>query len=686
MIDTHQTPDVEGSLSRYPFPQLLFYLFKKQFTGLFVITTGKGNPIRLYVRDGFATYLDFFFAPDVLGRVLVERGFINEANYTKSLELLAQGGKLHGQILMEMNAITVETLAEGLRLQLYRKLNRLFQFHDAAFAIYSGEHSHGLSAETQRLRANPLRVVHQGIRNTYKEDHLTLLLSSIINSSVELPAEFRRYAEHYGFRDDELAITELLSRGAIPLRQIFDVSHLSPLETQMLMYSLWVTDVLIVDGEGTFPPLELLSAISHPINRPIDRPMDRPVETSAVTETVPSVEAIPHETPVSTTIVPAAIAPTFISNEGDEVIDLSQSFVPEASAASEAKPPMITPVITPPPDDGAFIEQTELSDTIADVESVPFMQVSSGSIPTSATVITPAMVPPAIVPRESKPAQQNTDGVYRVAVPKAITTPPVANPAGMSPQPSRDVDESMRQRIVDAHEQLAQQNHYEVLGVPKDALPAVVKDAYIALAKIYHPDRVKGANMPDLVGKAEELFRRINEAQTVLTDSDKRKAYDQELATGKKAEEAVINAFEAEAAFQRGVALFRTKQFAKAFEEFERAARLGPNEGEHHAWAGWALYRNPKSDRQKVLPIVKQRLIDGKNLSPKNANCHFFLGEFYLETGEEKKAIEAFETVIQLKPHHVDAARHLRIISMRKDRDGTKDKGGGGLFSKLKKK
>lgn len=63
-------------------------------------------------------------------------------------------------------------------------------------------------------------------------------------------------------------------------------------------------------------------------------------------------------------------------------------------------------------------------------------------------------------------------------------------------------------------------DYYEVLGVEKNADDAAIKRAYRKLAKKYHPD----ANPGDET--AAEKFRECSEAYEVLSDPDKRKAYD----------------------------------------------------------------------------------------------------------------------------------------------------------------
>lgn len=62
-------------------------------------------------------------------------------------------------------------------------------------------------------------------------------------------------------------------------------------------------------------------------------------------------------------------------------------------------------------------------------------------------------------------------------------------------------------------------DHYEVLGIPRDADQKRIKEAFRALARQYHPDRNKA---PD----AEARFKEIAEAYAVLSDPKKRAQYD----------------------------------------------------------------------------------------------------------------------------------------------------------------
>ncbi|NKF21606.1 DnaJ C-terminal domain-containing protein [Solimonas marina] len=63
-------------------------------------------------------------------------------------------------------------------------------------------------------------------------------------------------------------------------------------------------------------------------------------------------------------------------------------------------------------------------------------------------------------------------------------------------------------------------DYYKILGVSRSASADEIKRAYRKLAREFHPDRNKSAG-------AEDRFKEVNEANEVIGDPEKRKAYDE---------------------------------------------------------------------------------------------------------------------------------------------------------------
>jgi curved DNA-binding protein len=95
------------------------------------------------------------------------------------------------------------------------------------------------------------------------------------------------------------------------------------------------------------------------------------------------------------------------------------------------------------------------------------------------------------------------------------------------------------------------EDYYQTLGVKREASPEEIKKAYRKLAQKYHPDKVKGDTR-----QAEEQFKKISEAYAVLSNAEKRKAYDEfgsQAFQAKYSQEDIFKGFDFSEIFDTGI-------------------------------------------------------------------------------------------------------------------------------------
>ncbi|MBW2733456.1 MAG: DnaJ domain-containing protein [Deltaproteobacteria bacterium] len=710
-MDSQVPADIEGNLGGYPLPRLLYLLLKRVFLGRLELRT-EAKTISIYFRGGLPTFTDAYMPEAVLSQVLLERGLLNQKQLNKSLALLAQGKLLHGKILRTLGVIDQSQLADALCLQLRRKLYNLFTLPtETSFALYSGEHSHGRVDEAALVRADSLFVIYNGIRNSYTLPRLEQELSQLGERKAALHPQFDRIKKRFDFRDDEEQVLALLERDACSVQHLLTASNLSPTHTHMLLYTLWVCEVLLPEGPAAThqpkpeptslktnarrspetveglpsvarlaqsfgdkksdfdlpPPRNSDNQISPPeakreaILLPPTSSEDVVLTPPHVTGDYPAIELPPPSPKVSPST--NNVAPVLVmSPSGD---DLAPVLV--MSPDGDNPPPVL--VMSPSEDDLAHVLVTPLTDDMAPVLVTP---------PVDDTVPSLAAMP---LGDDTAPILAPMPGNERLPGARAKKVTPTPTPVARSSARQKmgklaraaeqeAAPEEHRKLILKTWEEMQGQTLFQLLSVSPDATADEIKEAYFKRAKRFHPDRVTGLGVSDVAAKAAQIFQRLNDANMTLSDARKREAYIQELETGVSSEQQeseVRQAMEAEFAFQKGMVFFRKRAFHEATKEFQAAYEFSPEEGEHEGWFAWALFCDPKTRREEELPRIRQHLQHAVRIAAKSADCQYFLGEVHLFAGDENRALGAFKLALEVKPN-LDSQRQIRLIHMRREK------------------
>jgi curved DNA-binding protein CbpA/CheY-like chemotaxis protein len=260
------------------------------------------------------------------------------------------------------------------------------------------------------------------------------------------------------------------------------------------------------------------------------------------------------------------------------------------------------------------------------------------------------------------------------AAAKAQTGPSAADDKGKK---FTAQEEAARASLFADRDRLQDASHYEVLRVAQVATADEIKTAWFAAAKRYHSDAFSGLDLGSARRVAEELFTRVNEANSALSGANRRAEYDVYLdrkSKGLPTDVGVI--LRAEGVFQRGEVLFKSGRWEDAEAQFREAISLNHTEAEFHAFLGMAMFK--RSGRpEEALPHVQKAL----EMEPRLQSGTIFLSQIYAAQGEVERAKSLLRKAIDKDPDFAQAKDELKRM-----RNPPAEQTKGGFLSRLLKK
>ena len=271
-------------------------------------------------------------------------------------------------------------------------------------------------------------------------------------------------------------------------------------------------------------------------------------------------------------------------------------------------------------------------------------------------------------------------------------TPPAASPAALAREARERVLRERREAILAAHARVVgQPNHFEVLGLSREATEAEVKAAYFRFAKLFHPDTL--GELQDLKEEMQAIFSRLGTAFEVLGQPKSRENYESLLP---KAPSFPTHTFGSLAGFDppagprrpppsvSGAPLppapeLSPEDLAWIGEESLKRAEALLGEGkfweviqvlEPHVGAlgGRARHRGRLVLAQAYLHNPKW-LHRGEELlravvqdDPMNVEAYYLLGTIYKTGGLLARAAAMFRKVLEVRPGHKPAADELASL------------------------
>ncbi|MEW5742597.1 MAG: J domain-containing protein, partial [Myxococcota bacterium] len=261
-----------------------------------------------------------------------------------------------------------------------------------------------------------------------------------------------------------------------------------------------------------------------------------------------------------------------------------------------------------------------------------------------------------------------------------VVSPQPAEPAPPPPRPSSPsgirsptpADLQLAAQIEARHEGLAKKDHFAVLGLTPNATRDQVKGAFLSLAKVFHPDRLP-PTLPHMAQKMSAVFEAIRGAYEALHDDSKRAAYAASLAAGAPAAK-LAPAQQASELMKMAEVFFKKRDYKQAEQHFQKAHALDKG-GQSLAAAAWCIYMDPtrKAEAGEARTMMQKALA----IDPDCDRAHYQLGVIARVEGDMETAERHFREAVRVNPRHLEANQEIRLIEMRKKKEGAGKKGGG---------
>lgn len=708
-----------GHVTDRPFARSVYWVAAKRFGGDLILSQD-GQEYRVTWQGGAVIGAQSPLSADSEGRIALTAGLVTSTQLGDVLRRPATPGKSHLALLAEVARLSPDQVVSIQRRAFAQRALRIFALESASFML---DDQPSLARDPSLPSLSVHWLIYQGVRAHYTEERLATELAGVRGMRFRLAPQGRSYLSEFGFALP--ARRWLGSLGGQPDEHGQTMNEIAAAcpdmprkEVIAMIYALLATDV--VEAVGAAPVRT--EPLSHLRTGPIPRPGTGPLPR-ANTVPIPRLNpdsgphaAAPAQPAPGTARMPAAAGPApGAARAPGAAPGAARPPAAAGPAPGAARPPAAAPGAARPPAAAAAAPGTARAPAaaapgaarVAATPAQPGRAESVSARPATRAAPLPEPMPhtgqdrfgprdpaPAAAARvapaqAAAPAQAPDDPAVpispRLAAARAVK---VARTRRRTTLPPVSPDEIRRLIGVKIGALDSGVDHFQLLGVARDASDETIRDAYFELAGKLHPDRLRAAGINDLADESQRVCAEINSAFTALSNATKRAQYVATLgASGagksQQAEAASMASrlLAAEESFRRGEWALRRNNFPEARAHFEKALELSPNEAEHHALLGWAIWC-ATDDKNAVREDVLARLQRALEISPKSLAALYYRARVAALIGQEDLALRNFRRVAEIDPSYQDARLQARLLESRREQKD--DKAGGGLLRKLK--
>jgi hypothetical protein len=253
-----------GRVDHRPVPRLLLGLRAGELTGRVEIEEANGARSVIYLRRGRPVHVERPDAADRLDQVLVQARLVPESAMAEASRIQGETGRLLGEILRELGHVPPERLAEALRMQMQRKVTRLFFPETGTYEVMTEDHRFGVDATAPGLAIETQPIIYPGIRATHDEPRLVRALTPLAGTVVRLTPNANQALRDAGFPASDPMLAQLDREGiAIEDAWLRTSSGSGPREAKAALLALHYLELLHV--QRVAPLVELAEPTPAPI-------------------------------------------------------------------------------------------------------------------------------------------------------------------------------------------------------------------------------------------------------------------------------------------------------------------------------------------------------------------------------------------------------------------------------------
>jgi len=323
-------------LKERPLPRLLQQLYRKKFTGHFVVMDPTRDESEVYLREGAPVHVHRPVDTDRLDNLLVEFGVVSAEVVAEASAQVNESQRL-GDVLERMGVLDRQKLANVLKMQVMRKLTRLFFVTEGSYAVFVVPHAYGEGDDFALMRVDPRSVIFPGIRAAYDLPRVTQELARLVGQRFRLTDISPGFVAAMGIPVED-RIVEALRQGWMTLDDLDSITS-RPLEIRSVVLALYYTDSLVREPIGqaatdSAVPSTMLPSSSFDPGQPFRLPGDSGPTLQAARDASDNVPARPTQK-----------SPPILTANGPSVPIVRAPFasgVRPAMASASAPPPQAT--------------------------------------------------------------------------------------------------------------------------------------------------------------------------------------------------------------------------------------------------------------------------------------------------------------------------------------------------------